>query len=293
MTDIRQLRYFVALAETLHFGRAAERLHISQPPLTRQIAALEKELGVQLLERNSRGATLTHAGRRLLEDARLAIATFDQACRNTQLAARGELGSLAIGFMMHAAHTGLPRLMRRFMAAQPEVHVELREMIPNLLGDAVLTGRFDAAIMFDPGAVRGLSMHRIFEEPLCLALHPGHKLAARKTIDASQLAGEPLIAAPPEVAPTLRDAIVRFCRANGVVPAFRLEAQLQQTIISLVAENLGSALVPASMSKLGLPDVVFRNLKNAPTVAHVVAWRSGNRNPTLQPFLNAAGVNVN
>lgn len=290
MADIRQLRYFVALAETLHFGRAAERLHISQPPLTRQIAALERELGVQLLERSSRQAKLTYAGRRLLEDARLAIATFDQACRNTQLAARGELGSLSIGFMMHAVHTGFPRLMRRFMAQRPEVHVELREMIPNLLTDAVLTGRFDAAVMFDPGSVRGLSMQQIFEEPLCLALPPGHALAARKTIDAAQLAGVPLIATPPEVAPTLRDAIVRYLKSGGVMPSFRLEAQLQQTIVSLVAENLGLALVPASMSKLGLPDVVFRNLKNAPTVAHVVAWRSANENPTLRPFLAAAGV---
>ena len=127
MIDLRQMRYFVALAETLHFARAAERLHISQPPLTRQIAALERQLGVRLLERNSRRAKLTHAGQRFLEDARLAVAAFDQACRNARLAERGELGTLRIGFMMHAAHTVLPRLARRFMTEHPEVHVELRE----------------------------------------------------------------------------------------------------------------------------------------------------------------------
>lgn len=292
MPDIRQLRYFVTLAETLHFGRAAERLHITQPPLTRQIAGLEKELGVLLLERGSRQARLTHAGQRLLEDARLAIATFDQACRNTQLAARGELGNLSIGFMMHAAHTGLPRLAKRFMAQRPKVHVEFREMIPDVLADAVLTGRFDAAIMFDPGAIQGLSMQQIFEEPLCLALHPGHKLADRKAIDASQLAGEPLIAVPPDVAPTLRSAIERYCRSGGFAPSFRLEVQLQQTIVSLVAEDLGVAMVPSSMRTLGLPGVVFCDLKKAPKVAHVLAWRAANRNPTLPPFLKAAGVTV-
>jgi DNA-binding transcriptional LysR family regulator len=286
------LRYFVTLAETLHFGQAAERLHITQPPLTRQIAALEKDLGVQLLERGSRQARLTYAGRRLLEDARLAISTFDQACRNTKLAARGQLGSLSIGFMMHAVHTGLPRLTKRFMAQRPEVHVELREVTPDLLADAVLTGRFDAAIMFDPGAVKGLSMQQIFQEPLSLAVHSSHELAARSMIDARQLAGEPMIAVPSEVAPTLREAIVQYCRLGGFAPSFRLEAQLQQTIVSLVSENLGVALVPSSMRSLGLPDVVFRDLKRAPTVAHVIAWRPANQNPTLQPFLKAAGVRV-
>jgi DNA-binding transcriptional LysR family regulator len=285
MIDLRQMRYFVALAETLHFGRAAERLHISQPPLTRQIAALERELGVSLLERNSRRAKLTHAGQRFLEDARLTIAAFDQACRNAQLAERGDLG-----FMMHAAHTVLPRLTRQFMTEHPQVHVEPREMLPDLLPDAVLTGRFDAAVTFDPGPIRGLSTHQIFEETLCLAVPAGHRLAASPTIRAEELAGEPLIATPPDVAPTLRDAILRFCRSGNVVPIFRLEAQLQQTIVSLVAEKLGVALVPTSMSRLGLPDVAFVALEGAPTVAHVIAWRDGNLNPTLRPFLAAAGV---
>jgi DNA-binding transcriptional LysR family regulator len=290
MIDIRQMRYFVALAETLHFGRAAERLHISQPPLTRQMAALERELGVRLLARNSRRAELTPAGRRFLEDARLALATFDQACRNAQLAERGQLGTLSIGFMMHAAHTVLPRLTRRFIEAHPHAHVELREMIPDLLPDAALTGRFDAAVSFDPGPMRGLSARRIFEEPLCLAMHVGHRLAARTLIDARDLDGEALIATPPDVAPTLREAIVRFCRAGGVAPSFRLEAQLQQTIVSLVAENLGLALVPESMSKLGHPQVAFRALEGAPSVAHVVLWRSANSNPTLRPFLDGCSA---
>ena len=288
MIDIRQMRYFVALAETLHFGRAAERLHISQPPLSRQMAALEKELGVRLFERQSRRPTLTHAGRRFLEDSRAVLMSFDQACRNARLAEGGELGELAVGFMMHAAYTSLPNLARRYMAGHPEVHVELREVVPGALADAVLTGRFDAAIMFNPGPIRGLETEIIHRERMCLALHPDHPLAAHEVVRAQQLKGEPLIATPTEAAPMLREAIVRYCRSGGFEPTIRLEVELQQTIVSLVAENLGVALVPESMGKLGIANLVQRDLEDAPAIEHVIAWRPGNLNPALRPFLAEA-----
>jgi DNA-binding transcriptional LysR family regulator len=288
MIDIRQMRYFVTLAETLHFGRAAERLHISQPPLSRQIAALEKELGVRLFERHSRRATLTHAGRRFLEDARAVLISFDQACRNARLAERGELGELSIGFMMHAAYTVLPGLARRYMANHPGVRVELREVVPATLADAVLAGRFDAAIMFNPGPIRGLETHTIYRERLCLAVHSSHPLADHTVIRAKQLNGEPLIAVPSDVAPKLREAIVAYCRSGGFEPMFRLEVALQQTIVNLVAENLGIAMVPQSMGQLGIANLVHRKLEKAPTIEHVVAWRPGNLNPALRPFLAEA-----
>jgi DNA-binding transcriptional LysR family regulator len=288
MIDIRQMRYFVVLAETLHFGRAAERLHLSQPPLSRQIAALEHDLGVRLLERHSRHAALTRAGQRFLDDSRAVLAAFDQACRNARLADRGELGELSIGFMMHAAYTVLPNLARRYMAAYPHVHVRLREVVPSTLVEGVLSGGFDAGIMFYPGPVAGLATRPIHREALCLAVHPNHHIAARDMVCARDLDGEPLIAAPAEVAPTLREAIVAYCRSGGFIPTVRLETQLQQTIVSLVAENLGVALVPESMRKLGITNVVFRDLEGAPVIEHVIAWRPGNLNPALWPFLAAA-----
>src|SRR5882757_7463317 len=158
MIDIRQMRYFVVLAETLHFGRAAERLHLTQPPLSRQIAALEQELGVRLLERHSRQAVLTRAGQRFLEDSRAVLAAFDQACRNARLADRGELGELSVGFMMHAAFTVVPGLARRYVTAYPGIDLKLREAMPSTLVDEVLAGRFDAGILFPPGPVRGLEV---------------------------------------------------------------------------------------------------------------------------------------
>ncbi|TCR89790.1 LysR substrate-binding domain-containing protein [Rhizobium sp. BK376] len=290
MVDIRQMRYFIALAETLHFGRAADRLNITQPPLSRQVGALERELGVKLLERHSRRAVLTAAGQQFLEDARSVVSSFDQACRNVRLADRGELGELSIGFMMHAAHTVLPGLAKRYMAAFPLVEVKLREVIPSSLSGDVVAGRFDAGITFSPGPVRGLATYPVHRENLCLAIHREHEFAAHDVIGAAALEGQPLIATPVDVAPTLRQAISDYCRPYGFEPTIRLETQLQQTIISLVGENLGIALVPQSMAKLQTRDVVFRALEDAPAIEQVIAWRPQNLNPALRAFLTVAEV---
>lgn len=285
MIDIRQMRYFVTLAETLHFGRAAERLHLTQPPLSRQIAALEKDLGVKLLDRTSRHATLTRAGQGFLDDSRAVLAAFDQACSNARRADRGEIGELSIGFMMHAAYTVLPSLARQYLAAYPEVDVKLREVVPNALVEDVLAARFDAGIMFSPGPVRGLETRPIFHEKLCLAVHKDHPLAARKTASAHDLEGQPLIVTSADAATTTRKAVEDYCRDGGYAPTVRLEAQLQNTIVNLVAENLGVALVPDSMRKLTFPGVSFLSLKSAPAVEHVLVWRPNNLNPALRNLL--------
>lgn len=285
MIDIRQMRYFVTLAETLHFGRAAERLHLTQPPLSRQIAALEKELGVKLIDRTSRHSTLTRAGQGFLEDSRAVLAAFDQACTNAKRADRGETGTLAIGFMMHAAYTVLPSLTRRFLAAYPDVDVKLREVVPNALVEDVLAARYDAGIMFSPGPVRGLEIRPIFHEKLCLAVHKDHPLAQRKIASAQDLEGQPLIVTSAEATTTARKAVEDYCRGGGFVPTIRLEAQLQNTIVNLVAENLGVALVPDSMRKLSFPGVSFLTLKNAPAIEHVLVWRPSNLNPALRNLI--------
>jgi len=288
MIDIRQMRYFVTLAETLHFGRAAEQLHITQPPLSRQITALEKELGVQLLERHSRRAKLTRAGQQFVGDARAAILAFDTACRNARFADKGEIGELAIGLMMHAAYTVMPGLTRRFMTEYPKVRVTLREVVPQELVEETLAGRFDVALTFFQADMGGLEMLPILRERLCLALPHKHPLAGRPSIEARQLKDEPLIVIAEDVTPGFRKTIIDYCQAAGVLPLIRLEPQFQQTIVSLVAEGLGLAIVPESMQRLGFPGVVFRPLRKAPKVEHMVAWRADNLNPTLKPFLNIA-----
>jgi DNA-binding transcriptional LysR family regulator len=293
MIDIRQMRYFVAVAESRHFGRAADRLNVTQPPLSRQIAALERDLGVRLLERHSRQACLTHAGVRFLADCRSVLIAFDQACRNARLIDSGQIGELSVGFMMHAAYSSVPPLTRQFMAANPDVQLRLRETLPSALIEGIVNGEFDVAISFRSGPVRGLESRVIHRDRLCLAVPADHPLATTAEISAEVLFDEPLIASLPEVTPTLRVAIEDYFARAGKVPIFRLETQLQQTIVSLVAEGIGVGLVPSSLRRLNVAGVSFVEFANAPVVEQVLIWRAANLNPALPRFLAATDLAFN
>jgi len=184
----------------------------------------------------------------------------------------------------------VPPLTRRFTAECPGIRLHLQEVIPSLLIEHVLGGKLDVGITFSQNPPRGLAMEVIHTERLCLALPAGHRLAAARRLDASRLEGEPLIAVQPGVAPTLRKAVEGYFLKAGVEPKVLLETQLQQTIVSLVAERVGVALVPESLKKLSIKGAVFRSLRDAPQVEHVIAWRPGNLNPALGRFLAVAGV---
>jgi DNA-binding transcriptional LysR family regulator len=283
--DFKPLRYFVTLAETLHFGRAATRLHLSQPPLSRQLAALEAALGVTLIERSPRSVTLTAAGQRFYTDAKAILAALAQAEQNAQAAALGDAGALAIGFTMCAAYSVVPAYTRAFGHAYPAVELSLREVMSHDLAGQVLDGRIDAAIMFPIAPHAGLATRTIVSEPLCVALPRDHPRARARVLKIGQLAGESFIMNVTEVAPTLRHAIVDHCRAGGFEPHVVIEVQLQQTILSLVNEGVGIALVPDSMRRAQLADVVFRRLADAPTIEQVLAWSPTSRNPCLARFL--------
>jgi len=278
----------VMLAETRHFGRAAARLNLSQPPLSRQLAALEASLGVTLIERSPRSVTLTAAGERFYADAKAILASVEQAVSNAQAAASGEAGKLAIGFTMCAAYNVVPGYARAFGAAYPEVALSLREVVSNDLAAQVVAGHIDAAIMFPHAPGKGLATRTILREPLCVALSRGHPRARARRLRIAQLAGEPFVLASEEVAPTLRATILEHCRSGGFDPDIRFEVQLQQTVLSLVDEGVGVALVPASMRKAQLAGVVFKPLVDAPLVEQVLAWSPANRNPCLGRFLELA-----
>jgi DNA-binding transcriptional LysR family regulator len=285
MIDVKPLRYFVTLAETRHFGRAAARLNLSQPPLSRQLAALEASLGVTLIERNSRSVALTAAGARFYADAKAILAALDQAGRNARAAVLGERGELTIGFTMCAAYSVLPTYACSYGAACPDVTLNLREIVSNDLAPQVLDGQLDAAIMLSGAPHHGLAERTLLTEPLCVALPRRHPLARARRVRVAQLAKEPFVIAAREVSEGLHAAIIEHCGTGGFAPDARFEVRLQQTVLSLVDEGAGVALVPASMQRAQLAGVVFKPLADAPSISQVLVWLPTNRNPCLARFL--------
>lgn len=290
MIDFRQLRYFLALTEHLHFGRAAEALHITQPPLSRQIAALEEELGTPLFARHSRSVELTAAGRDFQQHARALLSGLDLAVRAARATARGERGELRIGFTMLAAWTLLPRLLKTFTDGHPEVKLVLNEVLPRDLGPALDNGEVDVALTF-PEREPGQRLYRTLQrEPLCAVLPADHPLAQTAELDVAKLAGEPFITFPPATAPALHESVMDCCRQHGFAPSVRMETHLQQTIVNLVAEGLGVSLVPDSMRRMQLPGVAFRAIADSPQVEYGAAWSPHNDNPCLAAFLRSVGA---
>ena len=285
---LRQLRYFVTLADTLHFGRAATLLHISQPPLSRQVAALEEELGVSLLKRSTRLVELTAAGRHFHEQAKRIIAGLDTAVRSTQAIERGELGVLRVGFTMAAAWSVLPPLIRRYSDAFPQADVQLSEVLPKELNDALMSGNVDVGIAFPWQRPPGLEYLAVHTEPLCAVVPSDHRLAQGDETAVSDLAGEPFITFPATTAPALHELVIECCREHGFEPRIRLETHLQQSIVNLVAEGLGVSLVPQSMSKMRLAGAKFLPVSGTRMVEQGVIWAAGNDSPCLARFLECA-----
>jgi DNA-binding transcriptional LysR family regulator len=286
--DTRHMRLFVALGETLHFGRAAARMHMSQPPFSRQIAAIERELGARLVERTTRNVALTPAGRRFLDDSRAVLAAFDDALRDARLVAGGMKGELRLGFMMHAGQGVVPRLVRRYTEERPEIRLILEETVPFAIEPMLLDGRLDAAVSFLGHPTPHIEAIPIYRDRLCLIAPPGHALAARDRITAADLANQPLITAPATVAPTVRDAIAAWCATGGIVPNFALEPRLQQTIISLVAEGLGIALIPESLTATLPPGLVARPLEQSPELPVALLIPTHTTNPAVAPLADLA-----
>lgn len=288
MIDFRQLRYFVALADTLHFGRAAALLHISQPPLSRQVAALEETLEVSLFKRSTRQVELTAAGRHFHEQAVRIIEALERAVRSTQAVERGELGRLRIGFTMSTAWSVLPPLIKIYGDAYPAADVQLSEVLPPELNEALISGNVDVGIAFPWQRPRGLEYLAVYAEPLCAVVPTSHRLAQASEIAVGDLAGEPFITFPATTAPALHELVIGSCRDHGFEPRIRLETHLQQTIVNLVAEGLGVSLVPQSMSKMRLAGAAFRPIPNARIVEQGVIWAADNDNPCLARFLACA-----
>jgi DNA-binding transcriptional LysR family regulator len=288
--ELRHLRYFVAVAEELHFGRAAARLRIAQPPLSRQIRDLEREIGAPLLSRTKKRVALTPAGRAFLPEARLAIAQAKRAKRAALSAARGEMGELRVGFVEAATYSGvLPGVLRHFRKHLPDVGLELFEMSSFQQAEALRQGRIDLGILHSPppDADRWLRLERVLEDRLVVALPRGHHLAKRSRLALRALAPEPFLLFPRYAAMVLYDRIIAACRDAGFSPSVVQEAAQMQTIIGLVAAGLGVALVPASIVQLRRPGVVYRPLRDlAVDMGTWAVWKVDDASVVRERFLS-------
>jgi len=288
--ELRRLRYFVTVAEELHFGRAAEKLHMSQPPLSIQIRTLEDELGVTLLNRTQRHVSLTQAGQAFLQEARKILAQVEQAVLTTRRAGRGEIGELVVGFISVADYNVLPIVLREFRRRFPLVNLTLRESTTDVQVEDLTAGRIDVGFVLPPISAPGIASEAILREGLIAALPRRHPLAARPgKIALSALAGSPFILFPRRMAPGLYDAVVSFCRAAGFSPRVGQEAVQMQTIVSLVSAELGVALIPQSLENLQRTGVAYKSLREqSPLIEIHLAWRQDDALPALKLFLELA-----
>lgn len=261
--DLRRLRAFVAIAEEEHITRAAARLGMQQPPLTRLLRGMEAELGVALMQRLPRGVKPTAAGRALLDEARVLLARAGGIPEVVRQAARGETGRLAIGFTSSAAlHPFVPAALRAFREAAPAVALTLEEAGTGELLDALLRGRLDAAFVRTPiPDASSLVVDDVLREPMIAALPAGHALATRTgALPLARLAGEPFILYRRPTGPGLYDAIVAACGSAGFSPRVVQEAPRLTATLSLVAAGLGLSIVPASLRGLNIDAVAYRAL---------------------------------
>jgi DNA-binding transcriptional LysR family regulator len=283
--ELRHLRYFVAVAEECHFGRAAARLRIAQPPLSRQIQALEAELGLTLFERTRRQVELTPAGTTLLAHARGIFEAVDLAVHEAQRASRGESGRIVVAYPSTFAYSGLPELVRAFRTKFPTVELALRELAPQLQLDAIRDHAVDVGFVRAPVDEPGLTTELVRSEPLVVALPSGHPLAARKSIALGLLAKEPFVLFPRVRGPGYFDQLIQMCRDAGFTPRIVQEAP-QLDIVSLVAAGLGVALLPESIRKIRRSGIVLRPLVGSPRTELLVAWMTRNPSTVLREFLD-------
>ncbi|KWC53312.1 LysR substrate-binding domain-containing protein [Burkholderia ubonensis] len=291
--DLRQWRYFVTVAEERHFGRAAARLSMTQPPLSQAIRALEDLLGVALFVRTKRSVALTAVGAALLPDVRKLLEAADALPPRAQSLARGETGSLALAFVSTADYGLLPSLLRAFGARYPQVRLQLAEATSDVQIEELAAGRIDAGLIIPPVPPRHaaeLSYLPVVREPLVLAM-PAAAAPADAPEDApvrlADVAALPLVIFPRRLAPGFYDIITGCYGAAGATPHIGQEAIQMQTIVSLVSAGMGVALVPQSLRNLRRTGVVYRPLADgAPVVETGLVWRTGDVSPVLAGFID-------
>lgn len=279
--ELRHLRYFIAVAEELHFGRAAQALGISQPPLSQQIQALEQELGARLFERTNRRVALSEAGRLFLEEARQVLVQVDKAADVARRAQLGELGEMKIGFTSSAPfNSSIPKAIYSFRQRFPAVHLNLKEMSSRDVAEALLDESIEVGLMRPLPLPESLVATELFREPLVAVLNADHPLVegSEKGLQLKALANEPFVFFPRSYGSGLHAQLLSLARQAGFTPHFAQEAAEVMTIIGLVSAGLGVSVLPASFQRMRIDGVVYRTLLDAD--ADTAVWLVQRREQT-------------
>jgi DNA-binding transcriptional LysR family regulator len=261
--ELRHLRYFLAVAETLHFSRAAKRLGIAQPPLSQQIKRLEQLLGHALFERTTRGVKLTLAGQLLAKRARSTLEKVDEDLAQVRRLGRGEEGTLTVGFSGSVMFTELPAAIQSYRRRYPKVELRLRELVTTAQIAALLNGTLDLAFLRDGDPTEGIRITTLLKEKYVAVLPEAHPLAQRRSLSVKALEGEPFIMFARRMGPLAYDRTIACCERSGFRPNIVQDAPQWLTLVRLVAAGLGVSLAPACVARVVMPGAVYREM-NAP-----------------------------
>lgn len=282
--EFRHLRYFLAVAEELHFGRAAEKLHMAQPPLSQQIRRLESLLGCELFVRTSRAVRLTAAGEALLERSARLLARMNDDLEFVRRVGRGEKGKLRVGFVGSAMLTRLPETLHEYRRRYPDVELQLKELYTAAILDGLQQYSIDIGIVRDGDPTPDLESTPILEEPLVAIIPRRHQLAARARLKAGQLRDEPFVFYPQSAGRAAWERTMRVCDGYGFRPKIVQEAPHWVTIVSLVGAGLGVSIAPACISKITTGDVVSRPLMDRASSFLDLVQRPGETSPVVREF---------
>ncbi len=283
--ELHQLRCFVAVAEELHFGRAATRMYMTQPPLSRQVQLLERGLGIQLLERNNRSVKLTAAGQGFLRDARHILAFSDQAADGARRLARGEAGSLAVGFTAVSAYQLIPQLLAQAADEMPGLQFTLKEMVSSAQLEALAAHRIDVGFVRQINDRDALDAQLVSRETLLVALPQSHPLAPKPAIAVRDLDQQAFVMYAADEGRYFYDCIAGLFAMTGVTPRYVYHLGQTHSVVSMVKAGLGVAIVPASAMQLHSDNLVYRPLLDADLHAELyMVSRRDNTNPALPAF---------
>jgi DNA-binding transcriptional LysR family regulator len=274
--ELRHLRYFVAVAEELHFGRAAQRLHLSQPPLSQQIRSLEEILGYPLFLRTSRSVSLTPAGEDFLPRAQRTLRKVQRDIDETRSIGRGEVGSLHIGFVGSGMLTTLPAIFRSYREAYPRVRLHLHESFTSQVISGLESGMLDAGILRDGDPIENMHITTLFSEPYVAVMPASHPKAKRKRISPAALRDEPFVYYPRSAGNRAFEKPMTLCEEHGFRPQIVQEASHWLTILRLIGAGLGVSIAPACVRRIASPEVVCLPLEGAKVVSNMeLAYPAG------------------